>query len=231
MKIRNLKLRTVILFAIPLLFWAVIFSGNSPLRSILRSFGSFVTRNGNSDKTAIIQNEIKNTNANYGTEIDKYAEYFGLPASYFKALAVMECSGQKPAGSRYEPHVYENLKDLRDGKISEYNGITTEDIADAADESLKSLATSWGPFQLMGYQCIKINIPLRDIRGEHAVFWGMTWINQVYGDYLKEERFIDAFHIHNTGREFPEDGSPATTNPNYSQNGVALMEYFRAEAQ
>lgn len=225
MKIRNGKLRTIILIVIPLLFWAAILSDNSPFGLILRSFGRGI-HSGNAGQAFTIQNEVKNTNTNYGADIDKYAQYFGLPPAYFKALAIMECSGNKPAGSRYEPHVYKNLKDLQEGKISEYNGIIKEDIADASDESLKSLATSWGPFQLMGYQCIKMDIPLQNIRGENAVFWGMKWIDTAYGSYLREERYQDAFHIHNTGLEFPEDGSPATTNPHYAQNGVTLMEYF-----
>lgn len=226
MKKRSRKLRLIILITLALLFLAVLFLGNSPFRSLLRSIGNNVYRNSGAPGTATIQSEIKNTNNNYGAEIDKYAEYFELPASYFKALVIMECSGKKPAGSRYEAHVYKNLVKLRNGSIKEYKGLKKENIADAENEALKNLATSWGPFQLMGYQCITMNIPLEDIRGNNAVFWGMKSINTAYGTYLKDKQYQDAFHIHNTGLEYPENGRAGTTNPNYTQNGITLMGYF-----
>ena len=42
-------------------------------------------------------------------------------------------------------------------------------IHDASDDALKNLATSWGPFQLMGYQVIPLDLNIADIRGDEAV--------------------------------------------------------------
>jgi len=165
---------------------------------------------------------LANTEVNYGSEVDRIANEFGLPAHYLKALIVLECSGRKKVPSRYEKHVFHRLKKVREGKKSAYEGITKEDIKDASDEALKNLASSWGPFQLMGYQCLKLGINVSDVRGPDAVYWGVKWIDEEYGYKLRQGKFDHAFRMHNTG-------SPTgrTHDPNYTKNGARYMEYFK----
>ncbi len=164
---------------------------------------------------------------NYGSAIDSAAQVFKLPASYLKALCMLECSGMKVFDQRFEPHVYRKLQAVKSGEILNYEHVSQTMLADANDEALKNLASSWGPFQLMGYKCLLLGIKVRDIRGDQSVYFGSKWIDMTYGDVLREKRFKDAFHIHNTGGPMPSDGISRTHNRNYINNGLNYMEYFK----
>lgn len=170
------------------------------------------------------------TQLHYGNEVDFWANEFDLPPSYLLALIQLESGGRMPAGKRFESHVFKRLKAVRDGQRDRYEQITAEDLAGAGDEALRNLATSWGPFQLMGYKCIQLEVQLRDIRGKDAVKEGVKWINETYGDVLREERYRDAFHIHNTGKPFPQSGPPTTFHPDYVERGMAYMRKFAQDA-
>ena len=102
------------------------------------------------------------------------------------------------------------------------------DLRDATDGALKNMASSWGPFQIMGYKCIWLDIQLQDLRGEEALYWAVKWIDKTYGDYIRRGQYKDAFHIHNTGRPYPESGPPKTYDPKYVPNGLMYMKYFEA---
>lgn len=170
------------------------------------------------------------TQLHYENEVDFWANEFNLPKSYLLALIQLESGGRMPAGKRFESHVYKRLLAVRDGKRDRYEQITAEDLAGASDEALRNLATSWGPFQLMGYKCIQLEVQLRDIRGKDAVRAGVEWINQTYGEVLRAERYEDAFHIHNTGKPYPKSGPPATFHPDYVPRGMAYMRKFAQDA-
>jgi len=169
---------------------------------------------------------FKLTESNYGSEVEKAAEKYGLPGSYLKALIVLECSGKKPVKPRYERHIFKRLKKVRDQKGRTYETITHEMIADASDEALKNLAKSWGPFQLMGYKCLHLDVKVKDLRGDNALDWGAKWIQLEYGHLLKKKRYRDAFHYHNTGKTYPKSGIPTTHDPKYVDNGLKHMAYF-----
>ena len=176
-----------------------------------------------------IQNSISSGNAmsNYSFEVESAAVEFDLPYPYLMALIQLECGGKKPAGSRYEKHVFKRLKDVRDGNRKNYENVTQEHLADASDEALKNLATSWGPFQLMGYKCILLGVKIKDIRGTSAVHYGAKWIDLAYGKRLRKEQYKDCFHIHNTGRPYPSNGRPSTHDPQYVPRGMAAIEKYK----
>ncbi len=163
---------------------------------------------------------------NYGKDIEKYAEKFNLPADYFKALANLECSGNNNNPNRFEPKVYEEILKVQQGKRKRYGYITRDMIDGASEQAIKNLATSWGPFQLLGYKCLQMGVYVHDIRGKHAVYWGMKWIKHEYGHLLDSNRYIDAFHYHNTGRVFPKDSVSLTFDPDYVKDGIKYMEQF-----
>ena len=178
-------------------------------------------------KTPITEKMIlQRTTENYYHEVDSIAKRFDIDTPYLMALIVLECSGRKNFEPRFEKHVFEQLKAARD-KNKPFGSITKNTIKDANDDALKNLATSWGPFQLMGYQCIELDVLVNDIRGKHAVYWGIYWIKKRYGKYLKKGKYEDAFHIHNTGRKIPFTGIHQTHNPDYVENGINYMKYFR----
>lgn len=171
-------------------------------------------------------NTLERTEINYGEQIDQCAQELDLPAPYFKALVVLECSGKKEVPSRFEPHVYQALKDVRDGNRRKYFNIRRKSIKNASDDALRNLASSWGPFQIMGYQVLQMNINVNDIRGDKAVLYGMKWSKKRYGRFLKKGRYADAFHIHNTGSPLPRNGQPRTYHKSYIPSGMKYFAYF-----
>ncbi|MBM55118.1 MAG: hypothetical protein CMB32_01000 [Euryarchaeota archaeon] len=181
-----------------------------------------------------IKNSLKNKSSsgtalsNYGEDVKIAAMEFDLPYSYLMALIQLECGGKKPAGSRYEKHVFKRLKDVRDGNRDNYENVTPRHLEDASDAALKNLATSWGPFQLMGYKCILLDVKIKDIRGEESVYYGAKWIDLAYGERLRKNEFKDCFHIHNTGRPYPRNGKPTTHDPQYIPRGLSAIEEYNA---
>ena len=201
------------------------------LSCVVIFFGWKFLQNTDDDDEEIIVGETPKVclrvEENYGKAIDSCAKIFNLNSRYIKSLACLECSGRTDRPNRFERHVYKRLKNVRDGKSVDYEGVTQKMLHDASDEALKNLATSWGPFQIMGYKCLHLNINVADLRGNDAVYWGVKWINMEYGHLLKKGRYRDAFHYHNTGRVYPADGKPTTYDKNYVPNGLEYMRHFQ----
>ena len=140
---------------------------------------------------------------------------------------MLETSGRVPVTSRFEEHVYEKLKLVKKGVKPQYEHITTAMLRHVSDVSLRNMATSWGPFQIMGYKSVQLKIKLHNLHGKDAVYWGMKWINEDYGYLLRQGRYKDAFHFHNTGREYPLTGEPQTYDPSYVSHGLKYMTFFK----
>jgi hypothetical protein len=169
------------------------------------------------------------TRQNYAEQVDKICKEMDLPPAYFKALIVLECSGKYPPKSRYERHVYRKLRDVKRGKRKRYGRFTKKDLQKYSDKTLKGFATSWGPLQVMGYQTVDMKIPLHWLKEEFALYYSIRWVKKVYGKYLKQGRFEDAFHIHNTGKPKPLVGT-RTYDPNYLEKGMKYMKIFEQES-
>ncbi len=184
---------------------------------ILFSLSLFISSCKKNNKSAYV-----NAKENYGEEINRLAIEFDLPYEYLMALVVLECSGANPIEPRFEKHVYKKLKLFRDGDLNRFENLNKESIKDASDEALKNLAKSWGPFQLMGYKCLKLGVKINDIRGNNSLYWGVYWINKEYGDYLRRNKLEQAFRIHNTGSP-----SGATYNSRYVRDGLKHIKYFK----
>lgn len=167
----------------------------------------------------------------YGEDVVREAKLRQLPPAYFLALIELESGGRKPAGCRFESHVFKRLQSVQKGSRNRMEKVTTEDLREANEEALRNLATSWGPFQVMGYKCVGLGVQIRDLRGKDAIPLGMRWIDETYGDYLRSGRFKDAFHIHNTGKPYPASGPPTTFHPSYVERGLALMRRFEKELE
>ncbi len=167
-------------------------------------------------------NNYSKTEDNYGFDVLKYGKENNLPTEYLKALIVLECSGNKPAGQRFEQSVYEKLKEVQNGTRRRFEFITRRQIRDCSDGALKNLATSWGPFQIMGYKCINMGIIIKDLRGDESVKWGIKWINNEYGHLLRIGKYEEAFRLHNTGST-----NGKTYDPEYVTNGLNHIDYFK----
>jgi hypothetical protein len=172
------------------------------------------------------QNKNERAMKNYSTELMTLSKKHKVPWKYLMALTILECSGKDPCSSRFEKHVFEKLKKLQDGKIKKYGALRRSDIDDASDDALKNLSSSWGPFQIMGYHCIKEGITVGQLRSTEGLSYAVQWINKNYGERLRKQEFQDSFHIHNTGKPFPKSGTPSTHDPQYVFHGISLMKEF-----
>ena len=163
---------------------------------------------------------------NYQSEVDYYASKYNLPSSYLMSLIMLECSGKKNILPRYEKHVYIKLKKFQDGKITRFENLTLAEVEKLSEKELMAMAKSYGPFQIMGYKYIKLGINVDDLQGDNSIAIGIKWINDEYGDYLRDGRFQDAFHVHNTGKIYPKSGQSETYDPKYVDNGLYYIRYF-----
>lgn len=166
---------------------------------------------------------------NYGDEMREIATSLELPYAYLMSLAVLECSGDKPAGHRFEQHVFRELVKVKDGKRRSYEAVRKQHLANLSEGEIRDLATSWGPFQLMGYKAVALDVDVEDLSDEDvAARIGARWIQKEYGRFLKKKKWKDAFHIHNTGKRFPLNGRSQTHDPYYVSDGLRYMKYFSA---
>ena len=164
---------------------------------------------------------------NYGEEMREISSALDVPYAYLMALAVLECSGEKPAGHRFEQHVYRELIKVKEGKRRAYEAVRQEHLVALSEEEIRDLATSWGPFQLMGYKAIGLGVDVEDLSDEEvAAREGARWIQKEYGRFLTRKKWKDAFHIHNTGKRFPLNGHSRTHDPYYVSDGVRYMKYY-----
>jgi hypothetical protein len=164
---------------------------------------------------------------NYGSEAKEICRQENVPYNYIMSLIILECSGRKPAQSRFEPAVYDKLKQLRNGSLSKYSTISAAQVRGLSDETLKLLATSWGALQIMGYHCYDLGVPVDALYNSNtSLKLGIRWCKKNYGKYLIEEDFANAFHCHNTGKPMPFFGLVSTHDPQYVFKGIRYMSSF-----
>ena len=163
---------------------------------------------------------------NYQEEVEHYADMYNLPSSYLMALIMLECSGRKYIKPRYEKYVFYKLRKFRNKEITKFEDLEYSEVEYLSDNDLKTLSKSYGPFQIMGYKSIKLGVQISDLEGQNAIEIGVKWINKEYGNMLREGRFKDAFHTHNTGKIYPKSGQSETYDPKYVENGLYYIRYF-----
>jgi len=166
-------------------------------------------------------------NENYKKEITALAKKFKLPPSYLMAVIMLESSGKKKVPVRYEKGIYKELLSVKKGKKKSFENLTQKDVKNLSKKELKKLSCSYGPFQIMGYKSFILDISLDTLRGKKNMYYAVKWINHTYGDYVRNKNYKDAFHIHNAGKKYPEDGIPTTHDPDYVKNGLKYEKYFR----
>lgn len=167
--------------------------------------------------------------ANYAEEIEEICAERNLPAEYFKALAILECSAEKPAQSRYESKVFDRLREVQTGKKPAYGNLKASQLKSLTEEQVRDMATSWGVFQLMGYHAYDIGIAPKDLQGSDGLRQSILWIERSYGQYLRKNDFANALHIHNTGKPVPITGEYETYAPNYIPRGLEYIKLFQEE--
>jgi len=121
---------------------------------------------------------------------------------------------------------------VKEGKRRSYESVRKEHLAELTEQEIRDLATSWGPFQVMGYKAVALDVDVEDLSDEDvAARIGARWIQQEYGRFLKRKKWKDAFHIHNTGKRFPLNGRSKTHDPYYVSDGLRYIHYFERESR
>lgn len=132
--------------------------------------------------------------------------------------------------TRFEAGVYQDLKSLRDNgwcivsgkKVKSYSGVKREQIADATEQALRALATSYGLSQIMGWHMINnLKGKISDLRDPSKnLVYTIQLMRIVAGTYLKAKNYEACLRIWNTGR--PQG---KTYDPNYVHNALLVMEF------
>ncbi len=174
---------------------------------------------------------IENLMKNYEDEVLILSKRFDVPASYLLALIMLESSGRKKIPARFEKHIYEKLLKVKHSKLKSFENIKPKDLKIFSDKTLKKMSYSYGPFQIMGYKSLFLNISLSKLTGKKNMYYAVKWIKKTYGKSLKEKNYKDAFHIHNTGRKHPVIGRARTYDPDYVENGLRFEKIFRKKLQ
>ncbi|MCB9246438.1 MAG: hypothetical protein H6606_08410 [Flavobacteriales bacterium] len=177
--------------------------------------------------TPFSQDVVLRTFNNYHEEIRPLALRFDVPEEYLLALIALESSGRKIVPHRFESHIYHKLEQLKAGKIARIEHVKSSDLSNSSAEELKDLASSWGPFQIMGYKCFELGIPLDDLKTKKTIESSVVWVKRNYGTMLSRNEFRDAFHFHNTGRKYPRFGPPRTHDSAYVPRGLKYMGEFK----
>lgn len=164
---------------------------------------------------------------NYKKPVKYLAKKFDLSPSYLMALIMLESSGREDVPIRFEKSVYRKLLNLKKGRIKKFENLRQKDVKKLTKKQLKALASSYGPFQIMGYKSFFLEIPLDTLTGKKNMYYAVKWINLTYGDFVRHGSYKDAFHIHNAGEKHPEKGKPQTHDPDYIKNGLEYERYFR----
>lgn len=171
---------------------------------------------------------VEITFQNYYQDVQHACErYPNIPPSYVLAIIGLECSGRKIIPRRFEKHIYRQLKQVKNGQLKQFERIEQKDLINQNENDLRELSSSWGPMQIMGYKSIPMKINRKDFDKANRVAIGIDWISKNYGTYLREGKFKDAFHIHNTGKPYPKYGKPFTYRKNYVNDGLRLMDSFK----
>lgn len=152
-------------------------------------------------------------------------------APEFLAALTANESGGDPDARRFEPGVYKHLMDVFEGRAPAYGSIRkpTLDHKVAGDPApadvIRSLATSWGLTQIMGYHMLGRPEPVEKLR-EPAFHYQMAakllreFAAQHHLDLQRD--FEALFRCWNTGRP---DGR--TFDPAYVENGLRRIEVYR----
>lgn len=123
---------------------------------------------------------------------------------FLAGLIGVENSFLNPAARRYESHVFDALKNIRDeGKDKgrdNYNGIVQSRIADCTDAALRNLATSWGYTQIMGWWAIRMNWTVARLKDKNShLSLAVQLIEKVAPKQVEKGDWQAALRIWNTG--------------------------------
>lgn len=172
---------------------------------------------------------MRRVRARWGANIREACQYSSISPAFMAALIAVESGGDAKA-RRHEPAVFQKLRAVRDGALRNYGSMRAEDLAGATDAQLKSLATSWGLTQIMGYHMLAWG---KDPEALLDPIFNLDVATRLLGHFAQRyqldlrQEFKELLGCWNTGGPYGE-----THDPQYRSNGLARMEiYARLEAE
>lgn len=153
--------------------------------------------------------------------------YSAVPRELLAGLIGVEAGkdrhGQlKEDARRFEPYVFERLREVRDGHRTSYNNIRRAQLKDTTDASLRALATSYGLTQIMGWWAIHLGCTVADLRSSDKHLDYAAQLIQRNALKHIESNPAAVFRIWNTGR-----ANGRTHDPDYVYNAIAVMGTYR----
>lgn len=189
-----------------------------------------------------------------GPDISELVPASSIPKSFLAALIANETGREFAAGGlhaaanakRFESAVFASLAKVLVGEQASYGSISAETIIDYCDQDhiahpdtfvegvqlLRSLATSHGITQIMGYHILErdlVHTAAGDTKALSAVNISLWYTVALLGQFVHSfsldpaRDFMELFTCWNTG-------SPRgkTFDPNYATNGVIRMQLYEA---
>jgi hypothetical protein len=181
--------------------------------------------------------------------IAEACRYSSIPEAFLGALVAGE-SGGDPEAVRFEPGVYRRLQALAEGRCSAYAGLTRHALSRAVDKlraaaalpcpappaagagpdaTLRSLASSWGLTQIMGYHLAGRAGTVRDLlEPRFHLRLALELLGRFAERFQLDPRreFAELFRCWNTGQPYGQ-----TSDPAYVEKGLRRMEIYRAMAR
>lgn len=175
----------------------------------------------------------------------KYTKDTKLPYEWVAGLIHVECGRLDPKASRFEPHVYESVTWVKKGnKSTAFPGFMSGRIKSAIDQTsditkLKSIATSYGFGQLMGYHYINkfalkpeqyMNLTYED-SVKYTVLFMLDGLRFVKFPYLekgnrKYQPYEQLMRWHNTGST-----TGTTYHPDYVKRATDISNSYKQYAE
>ena len=174
----------------------------------------------------------------------KYIKDTQIPFEWVAGLISVECARLDPKAKRFEAHVFKSVLWVKQGNKSTafpgFNSGRIKAFIQSTDDQakLKSLATSYGLGQLMGYHYVNkwdlkpeiyMNLSLEDSVKYTVEFMksGLHFVEFPYREKLgrRYEPFEQLMHWHNTGSV-----TGTTYHSNYVANATKIANEYKEYA-
>lgn len=175
----------------------------------------------------------------------KYTKDTNIPPEWVAGLIGVECARLQPTASRFEAHVYESVMWVKKGnKSTAFPGFNEGRIRNfilgtSNIDKLKSLATSYGLGQIMGYHYVDkwglepeeyMNLTFETSIKYTVLFmrFGMKFVKFPYLDKngKKYQPYEQLMRWHNSGST-----TGTTYHPSYYQNAQQMADKYKKYAE
>lgn len=172
------------------------------------------------------QKLAKQIRVRFGLKIARAVQGTPVPAKFVAGLISVE-AGKKngqitETATRFEPHVFAKLKQVRDGGLTQYNKIRRAQLKDATDDALQALSKSYGLTQVMGWWSLHLDCAVADLRDpeKHLDYAVKLMLLNSNGDFERQE-YVGEYKQWNSGSE-----TGKTHDPDYVFNAGSVMDAY-----